>query len=139
MTKTSALEKLKSKKISRLDFQSLKTVLEIKKLMSFTIASGSMEPLIMTGENIVVEPINGDLKKFDIIVFYFGEKLVCHYLLHCNEIPSMKMQKTYVTRGLANGYEDLPCENDELFGRVISHKMSYWTRMRISILDFMRR
>lgn len=133
MTSSSAEAKLKKGDLSLIEFESLRTVLEIKRRLDFTVVTGSMEPLIRTGSRIEVEKLAEPLKKFDIIVFFSRQKLVCHYLLHVNSILSPLGKKTYVTRGLANGYEDFPCDEDLIFGRVVSHKIPVLTRLMISL------
>lgn len=103
--------------------------------MSFHVVTGSMSPVIAPGEAIVVEPVVSlaELRRFDIIVFFSGGRLVCHYFWHQNALPSRPSavaQGACVTRALGGG-EDLPVEPVDVLGRVVSHSISRFRRARL--------
>jgi len=63
-------------KISREQFSELQALPFFKS----KVITNSMEPVIKVGDEIVVDVGNPNIKRFDIIVFYFDEKLICHFL-----------------------------------------------------------
>ncbi len=111
------------KPLSREEFEKLK-LLPIYKSQ---VVSGSMEPVIRTGEEILIDVGNVDLKPFDIIVFYFDEKLICHFLWRKNRIAHPIL---YQTRNM-QGSADLPITEEFILGKVISHRISLWRRLKL--------
>lgn len=92
-----------------------------------TIVSGSMEPVIMTGEGIVVSVKCRELKRFDIIVFVQDQKLICHYLWTTNKfVKPILMQ----TRSMG-GSRDFPIKEEDYVGKVLSHKLSWLQKIKI--------
>jgi hypothetical protein len=123
--------------ISREEFEILREYLSHKKIIISTIISGSMEPLIKIGGKISIAPITESFKKFDIIVFWNGRFLICHYIWHLNElmVPGSN-GRNYITRGLRHRREDLPCASENILGKVTSHKLSKWARAKILLKGF---
>lgn len=89
------------------------------------IISGSMEPLIMTNDFVDIEPLSGELKKFDILVFFQKDKLICHYVTHVN-LSDGKI----ITANLIGG-EDLPFEKDQILGKVVNYKVGFWQKLKL--------
>jgi signal peptidase I len=115
------------------EFNLLKDVLGKHQVVAQVIASGSMQPVIKTGETIRIRPLaylGRDLKRFDIIVFKTETKIVCHYLHHINHINYSN--KKFVTRSIA-GHEDLPVSKDDILGYVENFKISWFLRLRLSL------
>lgn len=102
---------------------------ELKKLSLFKgkVVSGSMLPVIEVGEDIVVEIGAKELKRFDIVVIFLNDKLVCHYLWNLNRLVEPILLQT---RSMA-GRKDIPVSFEDYLGRVISHRLSFWQRLRI--------
>jgi signal peptidase I len=102
---------------------------ELQRLPIFrgTIVSGSMEPIIKTGERVMVDVGNQDLKRFDIIVFYQKDKLICHYLWSINQRLKPKLLQT---RSMY-GHKDFPIKEEQYLGKVISHKINLWRKLLI--------
>lgn len=92
-----------------------------------TVITGSMVPVIKIGESITVEVGQKDLKRFDIIVFYHDGKLICHYLWNLNQIVMPMLMQT---RSL-NGRKDYPIKPQDYLGKVVSHKINWWRKIRI--------
>ncbi len=103
---------------------------KLKKMEIFrgNIVSDSMVPKINIGDKIVVDVGNLNLQRFDIIVFYGQDKLMCHYLWSMNrKVEPILFQ----ARSLKYGDKDLPIGFDDYLGKVISHKLSTWDKIRI--------
>lgn len=106
--------------------QKLQQILSMS-LFKGKIVSGSMEPVIKVGDDILVMVKAKDLKKFDIIVFRQNNKLICHYLWSVNKIIEPKLMQT---RSLL-GAKDFPIKDEDYVGKVISHKLSVWRILKI--------
>ncbi len=78
-----------------------------------------MAPLIRIGDEIVIEPIAklSSLAKFDIVVFWDGEKPVCHYVLGHSSF-AVEGEPTLLTMGLASAELDRPVRESLILGRV---------------------
>jgi signal peptidase I len=82
-----------------------KTTLQIFGFKGYAVASGSMEPIIMTGDYIIVTSINHEtLEKDDIVSFYAylptvsggrSKEIVTHYIYERVEIDGMIHYLTY--------------------------------------------
>ncbi len=94
------------------------------------VITGSMIPVINIGEEIVVDVGNTEIKRFDIIVIWHNEKLVCHYLWNFNRIVEPILLQTRSMQGS----KDVPVKLSHYFGKVISHKISAWQKFRILFL-----
>lgn len=90
------------------------------------VVTGSMIPVINIGEEIVVKIGEQNLKRFDIIVIYMNERLVCHFLWQKNTLVKPLL---YQTRNMSGG-KDYPVTEDEYLGKVISHRLSWWQKAK---------
>ncbi len=91
------------------------------------VVSGSMAPVINVGEKIVVEVGNRNLQRFDIIVFWREGILVSHYLWAMNRVVTPILLQT---RALPGG-KDVPITFDDYLGKVVSHRLSTWDKVKI--------
>ncbi|HXH30719.1 MAG TPA: S24/S26 family peptidase [Bacteriovoracaceae bacterium] len=91
------------------------------------VVSASMEPVIQTGEDIVVDVGARRIKRFDIVVVLIDGKLVCHYLWNMNRVFSPVLLQT---RNVQGG-KDYPVSLDDYLGKVISHQISFWRKLRM--------
>ncbi len=91
------------------------------------IVSGSMVPVISIGEEITIEVKARELKRFDIIVFVQHQKLICHYVWAMNKIVEPRLMQT---RSMGGG-KDFPIGEDDYIGKVISHRLSWWNKLKI--------
>lgn len=121
---------------SKLPF--LKVLLKAKGQMKFRVATDSMEPVILTTSNVNVTPITAPLEVFDIIVFWDGSRLMCHYVWHINSLPSSSGEKVFVTRGLRTG-EDFPINEADILGIVTSHCLPLRFRLEVKFKSLLRR
>lgn len=95
------------------------------------VVTGSMVPVIAIGDNIMVDIKAKNLKRFDIIVFVQDGKLICHYLWAMNKfVEPMLMQ----TRSMG-GIKDYPIQESQYVGKVISHHLSLWQKIKILLLN----
>jgi signal peptidase I len=112
--------------------------LELKKLnddfSSHIVVTGSMEPIIKVGDRIIVDLKNKNFKVHDIIVFWMNGILICHTLIHINKIVSEQNQKVYLTAPYFQKGIDLPIREDHILGVVISHKLNWWSKLKLSWL-----
>lgn len=117
---------------SKEDFDRLKVLPFFKGV----IVSDSMSPLIKTGDSIVVEVGTEDIRRFDIIVFWneSEKKLTCHYLWAINRFFTPVL---YQTRSIRYGFRDHPISRAEYLGKVVSHRLSQWQKLRILFAYFM--
>ena len=102
------------------------------------IISGSMEPVIMTGESVTVEKLEGPPKMFDILVFYQNEKFICHYFWKQNSRFDNE-GRNYVTRPLRSRGFDIPFGRRQLLGRVVAKRIGFWRRAVIVAGELLRR
>ncbi len=123
------LSKTSSSRIEDREFFALKEFLGRKGKMRFPVVSGSMEPVIMTGEVIEVVPIASRLNAFDIIVFHQEGQLVCHMVV---KSQSSLSDQQVLTSGYRYQYFDLPVKKDKVLGYVTSHRISFWRRVKFT-------
>lgn len=111
---------------------------ELQQLPFFrgVIVSDSMVPLINIGDQIVVEVGHKELKRFDVIVILIEGRLICHYVWTFNRIVTPFLIQT---RNLSSGQKDRPVGLDEYLGKVVSHKLTEWQKMKIFIRHLFRR
>jgi signal peptidase I len=101
----------------------------LKKLPLFKskIVSDSMVPILNIGDEIVIDIGYKDIKRFDIIVIYLDEKLVCHYLWRMNKLVQPILLQTRNMSGML----DYPVKLENYLGKVVSHKLSLWQKLKI--------
>ena len=96
-----------------------KAPLEIK------IVSGSMEPLIKTGERIMVEKCE-DPNIYDVVVYQANDKrLICHFVCGVSKAEPGFL----LLQSLTSAPMDLPVSKDRVLGRVIGKKISFYYKM----------
>jgi len=112
--------------------------LELKKcrdeFSTHTVVTGSMEPIIKIGDRIIVDLKNKKFKVHDIIVFWMNGILICHTLIHINQIISDQQQIVYLTAPYYKKGVDLPIKEAQILGIVISHRLSWWSKLKLSWL-----
>ncbi len=110
-------------KTSREQFEQLKTL----SLFKSKVVSDSMVPIIEIGDEVIIDVGNMEIKRFDIIVIYQDERLVCHYLWRLNRyLKPILLQ----TRNMS-GKMDFPVNTEDYLGKVMSHRLSFWQKLRI--------
>jgi hypothetical protein len=101
--------------------------LKLQPLFKGRVVSDSMEPVIKTGEEIIVRVGEENLSRFDIIVIYQNETLVCHYLWQQNKIIRPLL---FQTRNMRKQH-DHPVGQEDYLGKVISHQLSAWQKFKL--------
>ena len=107
--------------------EELKTRILSQPFFKGKIVSGSMVPVIQIGEEILVDIKAKNLKRFDIIVFVQDEKLICHYLWTRNKFVTPLLLQT---RSMGGG-KDFPITEEDYIGKVISHHLSFFQKLKI--------
>ncbi len=108
--------------------------LQAKKEFKIQIVSASMEPLIMTGETLLLSHWDQNLDSlnvFDIIVFCGTDGFpICHYLYSKNKNFGLNHDRTVVTKGLNSGI-DIPINPSQILGIVTDRKISFTNKLQI--------
>ena len=113
------------------DFQALRSELLRGGAREIQLVSNSMAPLLPTGARAMVEGCSiGELKPFEIVVFWENGKLICHVVCGQGELPAADGQASLVTRGLSSKSFDLPIPADCILGRVTSHRLTWWQKTK---------
>ena len=96
----------------------------------------SMLPLFKNeGEEVVVTSVSDwqEIKKFDVVVFWQNNILICHYFWRHNKYFNDDVSNpTLLTRPLnpIKGF-DHPIKFNQILGTVKSKKISFWTRVKV--------
>jgi len=102
---------------------------ELKKLPFFKskVISDSMVPVIGIGDEVVIDVGQENIKRFDIVVIYHDEKLICHYLWRKNKLVKPILLQT---RNMS-GKLDYPVEMKDYLGKVLNFRLSLWQKLKI--------
>lgn len=126
------------KRISSKQIKRLKKQLDIYEGVKLRVVTGSMAPVINPNDEIVVSSINKmkrSLSRFDIVLFLWRDILVCHYVSHINQMKSPDGNSFIITRGLNSPSEDLPVYKQNQIGIVVSHKIPWWLRLKLTLFN----
>ncbi len=126
-------------KFDQTAFQKLKHELNEKGHLQAKVVSGSMRPLIQIGDTIEFEPVEvEDLKMLDIIVYWNGEILICHYIWKIDGARFNEIGKRIITRPLVAAHDDFPFSPDRLVGRVTNFRLSFFHKIIIFLQQLRR-
>ena len=131
-----SMETMSAKSDYSLDqFELLKMALRKKGSVEIRLVSNSMAPLLPTGTTARLEPCDFErVSRYDMIVFWYHGKLMCHCVWDFGSFPAANGEKTLITRGLANGESDDPVHESWILGKVVSHKVGpfgfYWNYLK---------
>lgn len=95
------------------------------------VISGSMEPIINIDDEVTVVASEDNLERFDIVVYKSERELVCHYVWHINRFVRQGDNNLVLTRGIRSRRDDYPIHRRDILGRVSSHKLSLWWKLRL--------
>lgn len=109
--------------LSEEEFKNLKKL----KILKSKVVTGSMIPIINIGDEVIVDVGKKDIKRFDIIVIFQNNKLICHFLWRKNKFVSPIL---FQTRSMSKNY-DLPVKEEHYLGKVVSHKFTLWQKLKI--------
>jgi len=114
--------------IDQIRFDSLRAQLRSQGFIEAVVVTGSMEPVLPVGGKILIETIPNpmSLKNFDVVAFWDGVKIVCHYVVAQSAFGSGGPK--LITKGLRSGF-DLPVDASNILGKV---------RCRIPLLHRLR-
>jgi hypothetical protein len=115
-----------SKGISEAEFMQVRSELVTHGALSFTLVGDSMLPLLKPGLQLTVKPLTAPFRLFDIIVFWNGRVLICHYIKHFNYLGA---QTSLVASGLNTPGEDLPVLYSHVLGIIEGYKISWFRRL----------
>ena len=97
--------------------------------IKYRVVSGSMEPLIQIGAELILERVKiEDIRKFDILVFKETPVYMCHYVWHVNKTFG---KGDIITRDLKNGHFDDAFGFDKVLGRVVNYKIGFFMKCKI--------
>jgi signal peptidase I len=121
-------------KITREDFNKLKTRLKKDGIATCVVMSGSMAPALKVGERMLVSPVLRRLKMFDVIVFFQDSILVSHCFIKFarNPDPGTKL----LTQALIGKSFDRPVNEEDVLGVVTSHRLSFPQKFRLFLRQF---
>lgn len=83
----------------------------------------------MTGETVLVRPINENLKPFDILIFHQHDKLICHMYIKESALGTNSGLAEYLTRPYSGNLFDYPVAKSNVLGIVCSHKVSLFRKI----------
>jgi signal peptidase I len=120
---------------SDLSLDELKAKLRRDKRIEVRVVTGSMEPVIQVGDELVIEEIHEPLELFDIIVYWNGSVYLCHFVWslnrHTNSHTNSKGEHWVVTRSLASSREDFPVLESDILGRVVDREIPFLRKLWI--------
>ncbi len=121
------LKELKlSNKYSLQEFLFIKKKLNEQSSLKVKIISGSMEPLIMTGEEVVLESFQGDLVPYETYVYLNEENnLICHYFWK----KSLLEPGHLLFRALLSSQSDHLVKKEFVLGKVKNKRVGWWQQL----------
>lgn len=109
-----------------IDIEIIKAQLNKNLTVKIKIISDSMSPLIKTNEEImlIAYPKGTRLKRFDIIVFRYYEKIYCHFFW------GKDISGNIFTKSLKNPKDfDVPIIENNIIGIVTHKKLSFFSKI----------
>lgn len=107
------------KEMDLIEYSRLKAGLKESGKITLRVASDSMLPLLKIGQSVNV--INQDpqkAQKFDILVFWQDNKLICHFLWAVQEKSGIN-ERVYITKSLKSPKDvDLPIKENLILGKI---------------------
>lgn len=133
---------LEFKEIDFKTFLILKSFLETKGELVMNIKGVSMNPVLYEKDCVSVVPTKSlnSLKRFDVIIFWQNNILICHYFWRTNTYfqnnSSDLDSKILTTRPLnpLRGY-DHPIKMSEILGIVPMVKINWWLKLKIILYN----
>jgi signal peptidase I len=109
-----------------LAIENFKILMQKNHSAQIRVTSDSMKPLIKVGELLTVMPVEGPLKRFDVIVFDYHGTPFCHFFW-----GKLKDERVF-TKSLKNPAQiDIPIFEKDIFGIVESKKIGIFFQIKI--------
>lgn len=119
------------------EFEVLKQELILKNGLALNSMGHSMHPIIVSGDKIFVSPIEdfSTLKRFDLIVYWDHNVLMCHYLWNQNKVFVSQQGQGLLQLRPINPLKniDQPIPQNQILGRLSSGRIPLFYRMKILI------
>lgn len=130
-------------KCDEFTFIKLKKTLNRRGVLDLMVKTGSMAPVIFPESKIQIAPIinfDEELERFDIIVYFEGDSMTCHFIWNKKNLNISGKRDTAVTRSLIERFSnDVPVSHSHILGKVTSHRISFYRRFMILFLNFIRK
>ena len=129
------------KDISFTSFQIIQMVLEKQSQLDVRVLGKSMQPILFEKDIITVYPLTSleSLKRFDVIIFWQNNLLICHYFWRLNS-HFQSDSTTLLTRPLNPiRAHDHPIQLSQVLGIVPSVYITRWLRFKILFYAFKER
>ena len=112
---------------------SIKKKLKAEGALSITIASGSMHPVLKTGNHYCLLPLDEKYvpSKYDILAYWDGEKIIGHYFYSEAKLFNSK-EIRWIFKSIVSQVEDFPVSKDFVLGQ-IDVKMPLYIRTYLAI------
>ncbi len=121
-------------------FELIKKAILTKGELDIKIISDSMSPVIKIGDIAKVISIKNykpELKTFDIILYWNGSLLICHYVWNLNQIINNNDGRNITTRSIKeSGNNGVPISFDHILGKIIDHQIPLWRKIVIILKNY---
>lgn len=107
-------------------------------MLKLNVVTASMAPLIPVGSTVVVDTAAPYLVH-DIIVFWHNKKLIVHILWSINRSVRRGEQEILVTRALNSKVVDTSINKEQILGRVINFKLSWFNLLNLYVIKRIKR
>ena len=98
------------------------------------VASGSMIPILKVNDIVTVTKLDRTMNVFDVIVYFFGDQIRCHYLWR----NQLDFNDSIVTRSLQDIYHDeTPIPKKHILGILPKVKIPALTKFKILLLNIL--
>lgn len=130
--------------MTRRDFEAIQFGLKEVGRLEAEVVTGSMAPLLPVGQQISFTSCRiEELKKFDIVLFFAADKIVCHFFWSYNPFAAANGERMILTRSLASSETDFPVRESDFLGWVDFDRISilrfYWLSLCNRTLHMFRK
>lgn len=115
--------------VTRELFEQMRDTAEMP-LRKFVVVSGSMEPLIPIGQEVIVS-VKARPKRFDVIAFWGRDRLICHVLWHVNRRISSAGEQLYQSVTLNGVSIDRAIPESDYLGVIVNYRLSVWNKLKL--------
>ncbi len=116
---------------NRKDFEKVRTLKSFKGI----VRSDSMDPFLKVGDEITVEVGTRDIRRFDLIVFWRDNQMMCHCLWSMNKFMVPIFLQSRCIRYFV---EEYPIPIEDYLGKVTSHKLPLRYKLQMVYREMFR-